>query len=280
MRQFCPSYIQYIFSRTHQPSVLWLCNPFCPLSPAPSINLCSGLNCPSQQHHQPECYNMQTQFNMRSYYFMSMWNGWAIHLAAAVSLPSSAVSAIPSLPSPGAVGALPDATVSLSTPMERSTGREGGREGCTARRQHHTLIWQSLDCSGTCGCSSGEKYSKTFHHNYPIGKTKTSVAKDFGLRSVRLIGSFLSGDYKLQWFSSPFRIVIVEILPHPNNWLFPLSVCSNWGKQNVSVCLCWSLQIGVVTTMTLAEFIMRVSLLLFLDKQACGWRVRNATNEQ
>lgn len=42
-----------------------------------------------------------------------------------VSLPSLAVSAIPSLPSPGAVGALPDATVSLSTPMERSTGRGG-----------------------------------------------------------------------------------------------------------------------------------------------------------
>lgn len=32
--------------------------------------------------------------------------------------------------------------------------------------------------------------------------------------------------------------------------------------------------------MTLAEFIMRVSLVLFLDKQACGWRVRNGTNEQ
>lgn len=28
---------------------------------------------------------------------------------------------------------------------------------------------------------------KTFHHNLPIGRTKTSVAGDFGLRSVRLI---------------------------------------------------------------------------------------------
>lgn len=183
MQQLCPSFTQYTFSGTQKPSVVWLCNPSWPLSPAPSINLCSSLNCPSQQHHQPESYNMQTQFNMRSYYFMSVWNGWAIHLAAAISLPSLAVSAIPSLPSPGAVGALPDATVSLSTPMERSTGREG----CTARCQHHTLIWQSLDCS-TCGCSSGEKYSKTFHHNHPLGKTKTSVAKEFGLRSVRLIG--------------------------------------------------------------------------------------------
>lgn len=67
---------------------------------------------------------MQTQFNKRSYYFTSVWNGCCIHLAAAVSLPSLAVSAIPSLPSPGAVGALPDATVSLSTPTERSTGRD------------------------------------------------------------------------------------------------------------------------------------------------------------
>lgn len=32
--------------------------------------------------------------------------------------------------------------------------------------------------------------------------------------------------------------------------------------------------------MTLAEFIMRVSLLLSVGKQACGWRDRNATNEQ
>lgn len=64
----------------------------------------------------------------------------AIHLAAVVSLPSLAVSAIPSLPSPGAVGALPDATVSLSTPMERSTGR-GGR---TAHRQHQTLTFTGL----------------------------------------------------------------------------------------------------------------------------------------
>lgn len=77
---------------------------------------------------------MLTQFNSRSYYFMGVQNGRAVHLAAVVSLPSLAASAILSLPSPGAVGALPDATVSPSTPMERSTGgrrvgvREGGRE--------------------------------------------------------------------------------------------------------------------------------------------------------
>lgn len=50
-------------------------------------------------------------------------------MAAVVSLPSLAASAILSLPSPGAVGALPDATVSLSTPMERSTGGEEGEVG-------------------------------------------------------------------------------------------------------------------------------------------------------
>lgn len=110
---------------------------------APSITCCSTSFCLSQQHHHHSVF-IQTQYSIRSFYLMGVYNGWAIHLAAVVSLPSLAVSAILSLPSPGAVGALPDATVSLSTPMERSTGRRKGGwgEGCTAHRQHHTLTLQ------------------------------------------------------------------------------------------------------------------------------------------
>lgn len=58
-----------------------------------------------------------------------------------------------------------------------------------------------------------------------------------------------------------------------------LCAASSYTEYNcVCVCVCW--QVGVVTAMTLAEFIMRVSLLLSVGKQACGWRDRNATNEQ
>lgn len=136
------------------------------LSPAPSINLCSSFTRPSQQHHQPERYHMQTLFNMRSYYIRSVWNGWAIHLAAAVSLPSLAVSAIPSLPSPGAVGALPDATVSLSTPMERSTGRDAQPAVSIIHSYDKVWIvfgnrvgmgWRRCVCGGRGWCWLGRK---------------------------------------------------------------------------------------------------------------------------
>lgn len=171
---------------------------------------------------------MQTQFNKRSYYFTSVWNGCCIHLAAAVSLPSLAVSAIPSLPSPGAVGALPDATVSLSTPTERSTGREA--QPAVSIIHSFDKVWTVLGSGvGWDGGGSGSgECSKTFHYNHPIRKTETRVARNFGAANWLI---FLSWNYKLQWFSSPFRIAIVEMLPRPNNGLFPLGVCSNWEKR-------------------------------------------------
>lgn len=158
------------------------------------------------------------------------------------------------------------------------------REGCTARRQHHTLIWQTLDCIGIWGGGVGgvaqENAAKPFIPIIPSGRLKQEWLGTLVCGWGSSLVNFFPWNFKLQWFSSPFRIAIVEMLPHPNNGLFLLGVCSNWEKKDVSVCLCWSLQIGVVTAMTLAEFIMRVSLLLFLGKQACGWRDRHATNEQ
>lgn len=134
------------------------------------------------------------------------------------------------------------------------------------------VVWDG----GMVGGGSGE-CSKTFHYNHPIRKTKTRVARNFGAVNGLI---FCLGTINCSDFLHLSEIAIVEMLPHPNNGLFPLGVCSNWGKKDVSVCLCGSLQIGVVAAMTLAEFIMRVSLLLFLGKQACGWRDRHATNEQ
>ena len=72
-------------------------------------------------------------------------------MAAVVSLPSLAVSAIPSLPSPGAVGALPDATVSLSTPMERA---QGGRDAQPTVNIIHSL-YKVRGCSGIWGSEKG-----------------------------------------------------------------------------------------------------------------------------
>lgn len=107
------------------------------------------------------------------------------------------MSAIPSLPSPGAVGALPDATVSLSTPTERSTGR--GAQPAVSIIHSVDKVWTLLGFGAGCWCcgvgvgdgggggGSGE-CSKTFHYNHSIRKTKTSVAQDFGLRLVQLIG--------------------------------------------------------------------------------------------
>lgn len=49
-----------------------------------------------------------------------------------------------------------------------------------------------------------------------------------------------------------------------------LGCFSNGSGPNLAVCVRRSRQIGVAAAMTLAEFIMRVSLLLSVGKQACG----------
>ena len=59
-----------------------------------------------------------------------------------------------------------------------------------------------------------------------------------------------------------------ELLRYKIHYFF--SCFSRLNGLNKTACVCTSQQIGVVTAMTLAEFIMRVSLLLSVGKQACG----------